>query len=166
MVVFETVRSFSNWFHVKIWLWEKFINFHCAFCAFLARGITNKTFWCKSKSWPMTSKGKTLLNLEDKGEKSFLVKKCGNYLEFHSVEIWGFVCHSDFTWNWFWPIGSCKYCHFANKCEDLRISILRLLIVICVTCEKLAKLSEDWIVLSVSCLKYLTALRKLQKLHY
>ena len=35
----------------------------------------------------MTSKGKTLLNLEDKGEKSFLVKNYGN---FYSFTVWKF----------------------------------------------------------------------------
>ena len=46
------------------------------------------------------------------------VKKSKDYafvhfrLVFHSVEFWGFFCHSDFTWNQFRGFQKGKFCHF------------------------------------------------------
>ena len=37
----------------------------------------------------------------------------------HRVEISGFFCHSDFTWNQFWCFQKCKFCHFTTfRCSE------------------------------------------------
>ena len=36
----------------------------------------------------------------------------------HSVEIWGYFCHSDFTWNPIWQCRDLKNCHFHHFCDS------------------------------------------------
>ena len=39
-------------------------------------------------------------------------------LELHNVEVSGFFCHSDFTWNRFWSFWSPKNCHLDHFCSS------------------------------------------------
>ena len=65
--------------------------------------------------------------------KFFIFPHCVTLWEYyfvcHSVEIWGFLCCSDFTWNQFWwfqKFKNCLLCNFRGY-KSAKIALFRLL---------------------------------------
>ena len=90
--------TFGHFWHFQVWKFLKNQNF-------------KPSKWLKWQFLTFWNQPKLISSENKSGRKILKFLWLG---QLHSVEISGFFCHSDFTWNLFWSFWSPKNCHFDH----------------------------------------------------